>query len=82
MIAERLSHLSPERLEVEDQRRRHKGHEGVGHYGLLIVSTAFSGLSLLERHRSIYEQLGTLMGKEVHALQIKAYTPEEWASRH
>jgi BolA protein len=81
MITEKLSQLSPEILEVEDQRRRHKGHEGVGHYGLLIVSNAFSGLSLLERHRSIYKQLGELMGKEVHALQIKAYTPEEWASR-
>ena len=82
MIAQKLSQLSPEILEVEDQRRRHKGHEGVGHYGLLIVSDAFSGLSLLERHRAIYEQLGEIIGKEIHALQIKAYTPKEWTSRH
>lgn len=82
MIVEKLSQLSPETLEIEDQRQRHKGHEGIGHYGLLIVSNAFSGLSLLERHRKIYEQLGEMVGKEIHALQIKAYTPQEWASQH
>jgi BolA protein len=31
----------------------------------------------MARHRMIYAALGEMMDKDIHALSIKAYTPEE-----
>jgi len=81
MIRERLSPLSPERLEIEDESARHAGHEGAkgggGHYRLIIVSSQFEGQSAIARHRLILNLLGEMMQKEIHAISIKAYTPSE-----
>jgi len=41
------------------------------------VSTAFQGKNTVARHRIIYEALGELMRKEIHALAIQARSPEE-----
>ncbi|MFO7190122.1 MAG: BolA family protein, partial [Pseudomonadota bacterium] len=50
---------------------------GGGHYRLTIVSAAFSGRSTVARHRMIYEALGPMMQREIHALAIRALAPEE-----
>lgn len=80
-MGQRLAALEPERLEIIDDSAKHAGHEGAksggGHYRLLIVSTAFAGKSTVMRHRMIYEALGEMMRKEVHALSIQAHTPGE-----
>ena len=80
-IREMLSALDPESVEVRDESALHAGHEGAkgggGHYRLLIVSRAFAGQPVQRRHRMVYEALGPLMKKEIHALAIKAYAPEE-----
>lgn len=80
-MGQRLAALEPERLEIIDDSAKHAGHEGAksggGHYRLLIVSTAFAGKSTVMRHRMIYEALGEMMRKEVHALSIQAHTPDE-----
>ena len=82
MIRERLTAaLAPESLEVIDDSASHAGHAGArsggGHYDVIIVSQAFAGLGLLQRHRLIYDALGDAMGGAIHALSIKAYTPQE-----
>ena len=51
------------------------------HYGLTITSSVFEGLSRIKRHQAVYKALGTLMGKELHALSIRAYTPQEKESK-
>lgn len=51
------------------------------HFGALVVAEEFEGKRQLARHQLVYEALGTLVGNEIHALSIKAYTPEEWAGR-
>ena len=51
------------------------------HYGLTITSSAFEGLSRIKRHQAVYKALGTLMGNELHALSIRAYTPQEKESK-
>lgn len=80
-IAARLAVLQPESMELLDESAQHYGHEGAksggGHFRLLIVSNAFRGKSLPERHRMIYGALGTLMQRDIHALAIRAYTPDE-----
>lgn len=81
-IAERLAALAPESLQLLDESGRHVGHEGAksggGHYQLVIVSAAFAGKPLRDRHRMIYSALGSLMNREIHALAIKAYAPDEF----
>jgi BolA protein len=44
---------------------------------VLIVSTRFAGLNSVARHRLVYATLGDLMKTRVHALAIRALTPEE-----
>ena len=81
MIRERLSGLAPDALEVFDESHEHAGHAGAkdggGHFRLVIVSREFAGKPQVARHRLIYEALGDLMPKQIHALAIRAYAPEE-----
>ena len=49
------------------------------HYAALVVSKAFEGKRAIARHQMIYQCLGSLMGNEIHAMSIRAHTPEEWA---
>lgn len=80
-IEEKLAALEPESLAITDDSGKHVGHEGAkaggGHYSLVIVSKRFSGKPIQLRHRMVYDALGPLMHKEIHALAIKAYAPEE-----
>lgn len=81
LIRERLSRLAPDALEVFDDSHEHAGHAGAkdggGHFQLVIVSRNFAGKNAVARHRLVYEALGDLMPKQIHALGIHAYTPEE-----
>jgi BolA family transcriptional regulator, general stress-responsive regulator len=80
-IREKLAALAPQSLEVEDESHQHVGHEGAkgggGHYRVKIVSARFADQPLRARHRMIYDALGTLMQKDIHALAIQAYAPGE-----
>lgn len=81
-MREKLAALDPQRLEILDDSAKHAGHAGAkegGHFRLTIVSPRFSGCGTMQRHRLIYEALGPMMRGEIHALSIKALTPEETA---
>jgi BolA protein len=81
-MREKLAALEPLRLDIADDSAKHAGHAGAkegGHYRLTIVSPRFSGCGTMQRHRLIYEALGPMMRGEIHALSIKALTPEESA---
>lgn len=73
--------LAPESIDVADESAAHAGHEGAksggGHYALTIVSPRFAGQSALARHRLVYQALGELMQRDIHALKITALTPDE-----
>lgn len=75
------SALAPVELLVKDQGHLHVGHagarEGKGHFEVVIVADAFEGKSRIQRHRLVYEALGDTMDREIHALKIRAYTPDE-----
>jgi len=51
------------------------------HFTAEIVSPAFAGLRGVARHQLVYKALGELVGRELHALSIQAWTPEEKAAR-
>jgi BolA protein len=81
-MTERLASLSPAHIEIDDDSALHAGHEGAkgggGHYQLTIVSDQFAGKPTVARHRMIYECLADMMHKDIHALSIKAATPDEF----
>lgn len=73
--------LAPTALVVENQSHLHAGHagddgSGESHFRLMVVSKRFNDLSFLARHRMIYAVLHDEM-KSIHALSIKALTPDE-----
>jgi BolA protein len=80
-IRARLAALDPELVELADESALHAGHEGAkgggGHFRLSIVSPRFRGQSTVARHRLVYDALGPMMRREIHALAIRAFTPEE-----
>ena len=80
-IHERLSALEPQSIDLLDESGKHAGHEGAksggSHFRLTIVSSRFSGKDQIARHRMVYEVLGPLMQREIHALAIRALTPDE-----
>ncbi|HWS01832.1 MAG TPA: BolA family protein [Gammaproteobacteria bacterium] len=82
MIRERLTRaFAPTELDIEDDSAKHAGHAGArsggGHFNVRIVSVEFSGKSLVQRHRLVYDALGDAMQQEIHALSIQAKTPNE-----
>jgi BolA protein len=77
--------LHPVALNIDDDSHLHAGHAGAadgrGHFSVEIVSEQFAGLSVVRRHRLVYEAVGDLMQTDIHALSIRAATPEEAAAR-
>jgi len=55
---------------------------GETHFNLLVVSASFRNLQLIERHRLVNDlladEMNAAVGGTVHALSIKAKTPEQW----
>ena len=80
-MRERLAALQPVRMELVDESGQHVGHagwrpSGGTHWQLTIVSEAFRGKTPVARHRMVYEALGDLMHRDIHALRIEAFAPE------
>tara|TARA_B100000686_G_C16243718_1_gene690951 strand:+ start:327 stop:605 length:279 start_codon:yes stop_codon:yes gene_type:complete len=59
----------------------HKMHEGGFHLEAIIVSNAFIKKTLVQRHRLVYDAIGELMQKEIHALSMKTLTLDEWEKK-
>ncbi len=74
--------FTPSFLSVEDESWKHAGHagpreQGGGHFCITIASTQFIGQSRMERHRMIHRTLSSLFGPTIHAITIRAITPDE-----
>lgn len=48
------------------------------HFSARVVSPAFEGQSLPAQHRMVYAALGERMGREIHALALRTFTPDRW----
>jgi len=49
------------------------------HFDVVVISEEFDGKSMVEEQRMVYAALGDkITSGEIHAINIKAYTPEEW----
>ncbi len=75
-------HFQPSHLEVIDESSVHAGHNGhtgrdETHFKISLVSHAFEEQSLIQRHRMVYDLLKSNIEGGIHALTIRAYSPEE-----
>jgi BolA protein len=82
LLHARLAPLAPAVLEIRDDSAAHAGHAGAagggGHFSLMIVSKVFAGLPRLQRHQRVLREVADLVPLPIHALSIKALTPEEF----
>lgn len=73
--------LAPVLLEIVDDSHKHVGHAGArdgrGHYSVRVVAERFRGLRPVARHRLVFDAAGDLLDTDIHALSIKALSPEE-----
>jgi BolA family transcriptional regulator, general stress-responsive regulator len=81
--------FAPGSIEVIDESRKHASHAhamerpgaaaspGGTHFHVKVVSEAFKGKSLVERHRAINRLLRAEFDAGLHALAIEAKAPGE-----
>jgi BolA family transcriptional regulator, general stress-responsive regulator len=73
--------LQPAHLQLLDESHLHAGHAGAQggarHYRAQIVTSRFSGLSRVARHRLVYSVLEGMLPHPVHALALELLAPEE-----
>lgn len=80
LLRQRMAALEPVSIVIEDESHRHAGHAGAkdgGHYKITIVAAVFAGHNTVKRHRLIYDAAGDLMRGSIHALSIRAFSPDE-----
>jgi BolA protein len=82
-IESRLGELfQPLHCEVVNESHMHAVPPGSeSHFKVTLVSSAFEGRRLLERHRAVNAALATELQGSIHALALHTLTPEEWLAR-
>lgn len=85
-IREKLNKgLNPLHLEIVDESHMHAGHSGApeggeSHFRIAVVSSAFVGVTRIERQRIVYKLLASELQGPVHALSITSWAPGEGES--
>ena len=51
------------------------------HFSAEVVSPAFDGLPRVRQHQLVYGTLGDHMKRDIHALALKTFTPDDWKRR-
>tara|TARA_B100000945_G_scaffold264845_1_gene224056 strand:+ start:302 stop:598 length:297 start_codon:yes stop_codon:yes gene_type:complete len=76
--------LSISYLKISNDQLKHSNHktyDGGLHLIATIVSNDFKGMSLLNRHRQVYEILKMYMRNGIHALSMDTLTTEEYSKK-
>jgi len=78
--------MTPEEIQqlieagVPDSKAIVTGAEGK--YEATVISESFTGLTMVKEHQLVYASVKPQIASgELHALSIKAYTPEEWEAQ-
>lgn len=74
-----LAALRPALLEVINESHMHSvPKNSETHFKVVVVSQAFDGVGLVQRHRKVNELLAAELTSGLHALSIHALTPAQW----
>ncbi|HKJ87799.1 MAG TPA: BolA/IbaG family iron-sulfur metabolism protein [Gammaproteobacteria bacterium] len=47
-------------------------------FGVLVVAQEFEGMPKVKQHRKVYAALGEELKSQVHALEVKTFTPDQY----
>ena len=72
--------LSPEHCEVSNESNQHSGPASESHFKIVVVSSSFDEMKLINRHRFINNLFAEEL-QHIHALAMHTYTPQEWQKR-
>ena len=72
--------LQPEYCEVVNESGQHSGPATESHFKIVVVSSDFDEMKLIDRHRFINKLFAEEL-KHIHALAMHTYTPKEWENR-
>lgn len=76
MDSSQVKELLDEALQLEEIHVKGEG----SHYEVVAVDVKFDGMSRVKKQQLIYAPLMEYIKRnDIHAVSIKAYTPEEWA---
>ena len=78
LLASQIENVIKENLDCEFIEV--KGDDGT-HFEAIIVSNVFKDKSIIKQHQIVYKALGDMMNKDIHALSIKTFIPEQWKSK-
>lgn len=77
-----VQQLSPQHLDVVNESNNHNVPAGSeSHFKVTIVSAAFTGKRLIQRHRLVNQVLANELANDIHALALHTYTAEEWQEK-
>ena len=66
-------------IQIENESKNHATPPGAeSHLKVLVVSSAFEGLKLIERHRLVYHLVGEELKSSIHAFSVQAKTPQQY----
>lgn len=74
-----LAHFEPEHLEIVNESSMHNVPRGAEtHFKVVLVTPAFQGKRLINRHRAVNAVLKDELADHIHALALHTYTNDEW----
>ncbi len=70
-------------LNVVNESGQHNVPKGAeSHFKVVMVSNDFENMTLLARHRKVYDILSECLADGIHALSVHALTEKEWHEKH
>lgn len=79
MTPEDVERLIETKIEDADATVTHpRGKDDEDHLAAVVVSPVFEAETLVDQHQRVYDALGEHMTRDIHALELKTYTPEEY----
>ena len=73
--------FAPVHFSIENESHGHASGTAESHFKVVIVSDAFAGKRLVQRHQAVYALVKDELAGELHALALHTYTPEECAEK-
>lgn len=76
-VVDRIEAAIPD-AQAEVYTPRH--HEDEEHLGAVVVSSTFEDVPLVERHQAVHDALEGHLTRDIHAIELRTYTPAEYAA--
>ena len=78
LISKKISMIDFQIIDESHKHVNHKKDTSGGHFKLFIVSDDFENMTLINRHKLIYNCLDSMMKKDIHAISMKLVTNQEF----